>query len=557
MPHHDPDQELLELKQQRLFELKKQQAIYGISADPSLIIEIRKLEREIKGLQAQASPPPAATRQVSEAAPASPPLDQTILIENPANIALSPEIDQVLRLMFPGYQRLVIRSEFGGGFGGGRVLLVRPIRPDGVAELPTVIKMASVALIEQEWQAYQQHIQHRWPNIAQIKEAPVFTPGRAWGGLRYRLVGDGTFNVDSLGRYCQYAELEHIQFVLEKRLLKVLDQVLQYFHTEPEFQLQRSYDAILPVNALLEVAAIPAQVTPHHLQPAQVNTTRLKQGDYVRLSHFVVTKVDLNQQTVTLNGPATGQPLRRSASLRLKGVTAPGAFPVGARLDSLECRVSESRAERLEREVRQAMGQNFGLTAEVITMPDGARLPNPLAALPAILHVVRDIRVGGIHGDLNLENILVDPATRDVSLIDFAEARTDHVLHDFLRLETQIVTHLLPEALAQANLGPGLIQSFYQQLDQTVARGLAPTETNFPLPALEKYFSMLVIIRTALRKYLFRADDWTEYYQGLLIYLLAALKFADLNKLGRLPKQVAFWGAAATLALIQAPPSPS
>jgi serine/threonine protein kinase len=42
-----------------------------------------------------------------------------------------------------------------------------------------------------------------------------------------------------------------------------------------------------------------------------------------------------------------------------------------------------------------------------------------------------------------LQNILVDRQVGDVRLIDFGLARWDHVLHDFLRLETEVESKLV------------------------------------------------------------------------------------------------------------------
>ncbi len=69
-----------------------------------------------------------------------------------------------------------------------------------------------------------------------------------------------------------------------------------------------------------------------------------------------------------------------------------------------------------------------------------------------------------------------------------------------------------------------------------------------PDPGLEKPWAILMAIRKMAGNYLWQHNDWTEYYQGLVLYLLGALKFKNLDKMDEdrtpLPKQVAFWGAA-------------
>ena len=47
-----------------------------------------------------------------------------------------------------------------------------------------------------------------------------------------------------------------------------------------------------------------------------------------------------------------------------------------------------------------------------------------------------------IHGDLNLENVLVGPGSL-VWLIDFAQTREGHPLFDFAHLESELIAHVL------------------------------------------------------------------------------------------------------------------
>lgn len=565
MSKADDLRELIEIHAARLAELKKQQAFFGAGADPSIGLEIKRIEAEIQTLQqdleALAGPQTtaAAPRQAGNPAatptggttgppPAPPgpvqPVNPSLIIENPHNIDLPAQAQTVLGAMFAAYGRVVVKAEFGGGFSGGRIFLVRPIRANGATELRTVVKMAPAGLIDQEWQAYRSHIHRRWPKIAQVEGEPVVPQGSDWSGLRYHLVGEGVFEFQSLRQYCREATPENIRFVLHERLFKATAQVLAHHRTEPDLHLQSSYDAILPVNLLVKPASSPADSVTHLLTPATVNKYELKPGDPVCLEGFVVTRLDPQNRSVTLNLPGWQTARAPAYMLRLKPVEAIDRYQVGQVLTQLEGTVVETRAGRLEQEVRQAFGPGLDLEADTLTMPDGTALPNPLRALPGILAASRDVKVGTIHGDLNLENILVDPATRDVSLIDFAEAREDHLLHDFLRLETGVITKLLPEALHRANLGPGVIRDFYEALHRTA--------TAAPQPALQKPFEILLTLRKAVRPYLFNPDDWPEYYQGLVVYLLGALRFKELEPLAR---QVAFWGAGVGMDLLKKPSS--
>jgi hypothetical protein len=481
------------------------------------------------------------------------------LVENPKNLSLPPGAVDILKAMFADYGRVVIKEEFGGGLSSGRVFLVRPIRVEAEEDrpdLPVVVKLASVSLIQREWQAYQSHIRHRLLGIAEIRGEPVLPRGSAWGGLCYPLLGGGTFDVVSLHNYCRQASLEDVRFVLG-RLLKIIEQMIRLSHPSPEFQLRLSYDAVLPVNLLVAPQPPPPGVTPHVIKPHALPVAPLEPGDYVRLEGLAITKVDLQRRTVTLNLPPPTNGPPASFFLRLQLTETGATGQVNEILAPVEGVILKTRHSQLQEEAQAALGWDLDLTAETIPLAVGSQLPNPLARLPAILSETRDVRVGRIHGDMNLENILVDPTVRDVNLIDFAEARRDHVLHDFLRLETEVLTNLVPELLARHNLPPGpTMASFYQELHRaTFYRGRL-----MPLPphaVLEKPLAILETIRQTARRYLFDFYDPSEYYQGLVLYLLGALKFKNLSEATEapLPKQVAFWGAAALLKLLETLPN--
>lgn len=479
-------------------------------------------------------------------------------LENPKKLPFPAQAEEVVRTMFAGYQRVIVEKEFGGGFSGGQVFLISPIRSNNIRELPAIVKLASVSLIQQEWQAYHDYIRDRLPHSTGVQGQPVLPPDSAWGGLRYPLVGSGKFAIQSLYNYCRHASLADITFTLE-RLLKVLEPLMQPNRTSPAFYLQASYDPILPVNLMIEPATPPPGVQPVLLTPTNLPDRPFQHEDYVRLEGFIITKVDLVNQTINLNVPAKTTEPPASYCLRLQGIGDLAAYQVHQLIPPIEGKVIETRAERLQAEARRALGHGFNLASDTLTLPDGMELPNPLAALPAILSQYPDVKIGCVHGDLNLENILVDPATRDVSLIDFAAAREDHLLHDFLRLETEVVTKLIPEILAKANLGPAAIRRFYEQLHQVVVHGSHVNPNQLPHPTLDKPLAILTATRKAARRYMLNPDDWTEYYQGLTLYLLGAMKFGNLDKMpeapGPLPKQVAFWGAATVVGVMNSKPN--
>src|SRR5262249_6023793 len=106
--------------------------------------------------------------------------------------------------------------------------------------------------------------------------------------------------------------------------------------------------------------------------------------------------------------------------------------------------------------------------------------------------------------------------------------------------------HILPEVVAQLRLDPALaLAELSWRLHQVMtnpAREPNPPER----PELRKLWALLRAIRRAARHHLFDPADLGEYYRGLTLYLLGALRYQSLSEQLEhpLPKRIAFWGAA-------------
>jgi hypothetical protein len=469
-------------------------------------------------------------------------------IRNPRHLELPAQGAAILGRMFPDYQEIVIKDELTAyGLSGGRVYQVHLIRGEAAIELPRAVKIASPSLIRREARAFQEFVRNQWPGIAALDGEPVLLPEHNTAALCYRMVGGGIFETQSLREYCLEASIEDVLFVLEARLFRIMEQVmLRSARIEFERPLSASYDRVLPVNLLIEPVAGPAEgisEQPVLITPDTVPAAGLQPGDLVRIEGFVVTDANPTRPSVTLNLPPDRAP--NAYRMRLQPIEELAAFPVDQAIPPTLGVVRETRKTRLAAEVAKVMGPDLDPVAGEITLPDGTELPNPLPAVPTILAESRHVRVNFVHGDLNLENILVDPLVRDASLIDFADSRRDHVLLDFFRLETEVLIKLLPVTLAEEKLPADLIRPFLERLHMVTAQ---PGQTApAPLhPALERPFAIARAIREAAREGLYDRRDPREYYEGLLLYLLGALKFENLDTVPQapLPKQVAFLGAA-------------
>ncbi len=474
-----------------------------------------------------------------------------VKIENPSGLSMPPNSEDILRSMFAGHLRLSIREELGGGFSGSRVFVVGPVREDGMQALPAVVKMAPIRLIEQEWQAYQIYIRDQLSGVAQILGEPVLPPTSTWGGLRYRMVGSGAIEFESLQQAYNHAPAEKLRFLLEERLFKRLGSLWRFNYPASEFHLAPSYDHLLPINLIIRPGETAAEDTIPVIRAGEESVPMLVPGDPVRLSGFVISEIEADEKAITLDWPAQYGDLGGSYRVRLQPVNELKDYQVGQIADGLEGVVTVTRMEALRSHIVETFGWDFSTEKERFLMPGGESLPNPLLRLPELLAATPTVRLANIHGDLNPENILVDLATWDIRLIDFATARRDHVLHDFLRLETGIVTRLLSETIKEANLPPRIIVDLYEQVHCASFTRPATLLPDLASQALEKPYGMLVALRSAAQTYFFDPDDAREYYQGLTLYLLGAMKYKNLDKAA---KELAFWGAAAALSLLDEPP---
>lgn len=479
-------------------------------------------------------------------------------VENQTSSTLCPATRHVLQAMFPGYIRLVIKHDFSQfGYSGSWIYLLHPFKIRRGHELPVVVKVASISLIQKEWQAYKHHIRYYWIGIADLRDEPVFVEKEQLAGLCYKFIGGNIFKPRSLRDYCFDTETstDDICFVLSQRLLHMIKKrVIHPSRIEFDYPLQAIYDMVLPVNLLLEPEAIPPNEAYTLITPDQLPYASLEEGSYVRLEGFIITKVDLRDDTVTLNLPSDR--FLRSYRVRIQSTNGLESSEFQEVLQKFEGVVIETSASRFAAEVAK-IGINDP-TSATITLPDGSQEENPLLMMRKILIKTRHVKFNTIHGDLNFENVLIDPVVRDTTLIDFSEARYGYILHDLLHLEMEVITKLLPDALSKADLPPEYVLKFYQALHHATLNLSDQPATEPFTTSLEKPFMILKEIRKVACEGLYDPQDFSEYYDGLLLYLLGALRFGNLDKEvnGVHPKQLVLYGAIAIHKLMTTPPAP-
>jgi hypothetical protein len=348
--------------------------------------------------------------------------------------------------------------------------------------------------------------------------------------------------ISSFADYYVEAETADLQQFLSQQLFVALSQLWNISTIEPDFHVQTMYDSFLPMN--LEVDASPSITGfEKELSPQTAVHSTLQAGDQISLTGFRIARISQQQNRLSLDAPKD-QPIAYRLSYFAKSVEG---YEEG-QIVTLTGTVTKTRQGLLMEQAQKAMAGGVDVTAVTLRTPSGTILSNPIHQLPKLLKQTFAARVSSIHGDLNLQNILVETQSKTARLIDFAKAGRNHALRDLICLETNIVTRLLPIALTEAILTPEAILPFYHQLHCALRQ---PDKFTAPT-GLEKPFAVLKTIRETAVRYLFDPHNWTEYYTGLLIYLLGSLKFNDLDTLpfAPMPKQLAFLGAAAIQQLL-------
>ncbi len=481
-----------------------------------------------------------------------------------------PYCTALLEQLFADTAVATVTKHFTEGQSGTFVFLVEPTQLGGEPALPVVVKIGPRHLLEQEWRAAQDHIASRLPDFVPISGALATITVTAADGsradysaARYQLAGNGVFTIETLRDYATTASPAALWTVLEKRLFAQLDRIWSTRKAPVIRSLGAAYDRVLPVNLLLEFAeaATTAAVCLDATQdPASY--PQLQPGDWVQLNNFVISEIDEAERALTLNLPQLAGLRTHAYRLRIRQVADLKQYKLDATVSSLTGRVVTTRQQRLQAALRPVLPATVDLTRPVVQTPDsGVELPNPLGQWPSLLQEQLAMRIGTVHGDLNMGNVLIDVGAKTTFIIDCAHAHDDHVLVDLVRLESEVLLHLVAARFFELQLPPTTIYALYGWLDYVTQRAPNPAgifSVPQPLlqasPALESAFIALTIIRNHARQYLAVRDQWREYYAALALTLLGSLKFASLDRAlaGTNPKAVAFWGAATLLAQLDA-----
>ena len=380
--------------------------------------------------------------------------------------------------IFRNYARLVIESEFLSGYSGARTYLALPLRPDGRSDAHTIVKIGEVEAIRREFENYETFVKDTLPPItARIQHQPVIGPGGKQAAIRYTFIAEPGNPPISLGR----ALLANPDPGLLIKLFETFGPNWWMQRRAYTFRLAQEYDRLLPTHYVIRPEPGKGRLLDGRSPEAE---TQISIGECVTLRHFTTVERRLDGKSLSLRGVTThGQPQLR---VRWMGLSEP---------DNATGRVVATRQSLLE-------GFVHGL--------DRLGLPDPLACYPDLLAETISGTQATIHGDLNLENILVGPGGM-VWLVDFAQTRDGHPLFDFAHLEAELIAHILASQ----------IHSAADYLD--LLNGKPGPEASHLQPLLDT-------LHLIAQRCLFNPTQPREYQLALFMACLGALKYTNLDE---------------------------
>ena len=461
---------------------------------------------------------------------------------------------QVLSQIFAEYERVVVTQSFQSGFSGSQVLLVRPIIQGNDAELPAVIKIDRVETMDSEWDAYKTYIHRKLPNAVPMEGQPVNPRGSSWAGALYNFAGGRIFTVVSLQEFIETHKPQEI-VQLFAHLSKSLQPLQQKRHIAPEFHFRARYDRILPINFEVDCDQVPTE-NPRWLDPSHIPFT-VDVNQTVMLHQFTVTKRRSKKNSIICSTNEHIDGDFHFIIYNLPDDTWDQLQPGDVLHTPITGTVTETRHAFLQKKQQLI----FGEAPPQYSYQDSV-LPDPITNLNGELNKSQDINIAPIHGDLNLQNILVDTDNTISYMIDFAQTRVDHVLRDMIHLEMAVVTTVLSNVFAQSKHPLTDLVEWYERLHCATENNQFETlPQKWSEAAWERPFTALLAVRRMAQKLLTRQDQWDEYYRGLYLYMVGCLKYPSLYKNGKgeadqefLSAKIAYLTAAIALAFTKQPP---
>jgi hypothetical protein len=460
-----------------------------------------------------------------------------LVLEGAAAPRLEREEADLLRAVFARFEKVNVEHEYSSGYSGARTWLLQPIRHDGRTEAHTIVKIGPRDQVQAEYANYTAFVKHTLPPMtARVQDTPVCLRGGSRAALQYTFVGSPAHAPVSLREFALTKPAAETGNLIARQLFETFGPTWWLQRKPYAFSLRTEYDRLLPVELVLEPHQGP--LDENVLELAEGNIGEFQPGQVLRLRGANVLEVRPGRRTITLGWKSQNrEDLHR---VRVSAIES-GHLEAGDRLAAFTGVVLARRRDLLEAEVRD-MFPSFRPNQGVIEIA-GRRYPNPLNAYENLLRQRIQGTSAVIHGDLNLENILIGPGEL-MWLIDFAGTREGHTLMDFVRLEVELVTQVCAERFHADRVG---VDAFVQALEWT------ETGRSNGVGVVESTAQLLTAVRGVARRCLRDPEDLSELWMALGLAYLGALKFDSLNELASapLPKTLAFTASAYALHMLE------
>jgi hypothetical protein len=490
---------------------------------------------------------------------------------------LEPEETIILRHLFgPRFRRVVLSKRLGGGLGGAKVLLVKPLLapPPGLGKAPPspedglkaqccLVKIGERRQIEAEAACYERHVKDLLsPNVARLAGST------AWGGragMRMSLVGDQDWEraLDE-EEWLVGAPPMDAHHLLADMFARDLGPC---WYTNGQAQedrmpLYQVYGRQLPALLTLRAAG------PGHglltRRPPGLRRTLISEGlrppgperglekgdEPVYVGELEITNWE--QHGDEWEYELTATPGRLRVHFRTP-VPPRHVDPDGVEANLLGQRqrrhavgvVEELEFDRLLEVLRASVAAYPARRGEKIVLADNDTclqirtgrqkrdLPNPLIHLHGFLELPLPHKRSIIHGDLHLRNVLVSPRGMPY-FIDFSEAGPGPTLFDFVKHEVALWDWTLASPPAGAPRCPltGALQ-LMEELTDPQHRFPEPfTEPKYPREEgdlkdwLTKFYRCVGTVRLLARQHSVSPQQ-ADYFAPLCLYAGRVLHWCD------------------------------
>lgn len=422
----------------------------------------------------------------------------------------------LLRRMFSRSGRVRLERRLPGGHTSALVLLATPLRPEGEADAPVVVKLDRADAILDEAQRYDSFVKHTLPPLtARLIDAPVVLADENVGGLMYTFVPGNTGRVAALD-----LDGDELGNWLRDELYPAFGGAWWDQRRPYRFPTWAEYDWLLPplltIEQVSEEEARVAFVIRDPVRRARVRA--LEYGSVVAVEDFTIEGVRPDRSTMMLVGGKGQEAARRAFRIEVRqAALEENAYFRGEVVERITGRVWRTRDEALMHSVL-ALDPDFDPRA--LTVPGSGRehrLPNPLVHYDELLDRKIDGTISTLHGDLHLGNILIGHKQAPF-LIDFEQARSGHTLFDWASLETSLLTALVAPTFGDgwdgARRALGLITN------------LQPPRSAEPV---EQVLYPVLAVREIVGQNLAMPHQWAEYAVARAFVALRGIGFSDLS----------------------------